>query len=468
MCYPTHCCRGPGASYPGSTCDEAVSLYVTSVAVQPGERVAVVGENGAGKTTLVKLLAGLYRPTEGHVSLNGVDLSMLDARLVREDLAVLFQDYARYAFTLSDNIGYGRTELLGDREAIRRAAAEGGADLVTSVLPSGYDTLLTRQFTGGVELSGGQAERDMYETGGIILFGRYSPCAQRALVLATREARGRRDGLVRTDDLLVGMLLQRECTGVRVLDSLRIDTGELLRAVVQGAAGPHAGVDRETVFSPRTRRVVAHRAVQEAVGMGCPYVGTAHLLLGLFLEGRSKGVALVRRRGVTLVGLRSEVRRQSSALLFDAKAAVFVRYSRDAEQVITLALQEARRLGCGKAGGEHLLLGMIREGRGLAAQVLARMHITLELLFRTLTPCARPPLLAGDAVAFSTGAREVVTNLAFAEAQAVKASFVRSEHLLLGLTADGASTAAGVFAMCGIGGGQVRHKVLQRLRVRGR
>ena len=68
----------------------------------------------------------------------------------------MFQDHIHYAFTLGENVGLGRT---GDPEAIASASERGGANEVARALPNGYDTLLTRQFSGGTELSGGQWQR---------------------------------------------------------------------------------------------------------------------------------------------------------------------------------------------------------------------------------------------------------------------------------------------------------------------
>lgn len=78
---------------------------------------------------------------------------------LRDRSAAVFQDFTRYAFPLRDNVGLGRADRLGDMEAIRRASALGGADEVAAALPDGYETVLTRQFTGGTDLSGGQWQR---------------------------------------------------------------------------------------------------------------------------------------------------------------------------------------------------------------------------------------------------------------------------------------------------------------------
>ena len=135
------------------------ALRDISVTIRAGERVALVGENGSGKTTLVKVLTGLFRPTEGRVLYGGSDLWTLDLRAVRDRQAAVFQDHVRYAFTLAENVGYGRAERVEDQRAVEDAAARGGADEVAAAVPDGYGTLLTREFSGGTELSGGQWQR---------------------------------------------------------------------------------------------------------------------------------------------------------------------------------------------------------------------------------------------------------------------------------------------------------------------
>ena len=75
------------------------ALSSINLTINPGQVIALVGENGSGKTTLAKLLAGLYRPDEGTIAWNGVDLADLDILEVRSRVAVVFQDFARYFLT---------------------------------------------------------------------------------------------------------------------------------------------------------------------------------------------------------------------------------------------------------------------------------------------------------------------------------------------------------------------------------
>lgn len=141
--------------YPGS--DRAV-LDGLTVTLRPGETVAVVGENGAGKTTFVKLLAGLYRPESGRITVDGTDLATLDPAAWRRRLAVLFQDFVRYPASLRDNVTFAAAEQAGDaavRDALLRAD---GADLLAQ-LADDLDTSLWREGTDGTDLSGGQWQR---------------------------------------------------------------------------------------------------------------------------------------------------------------------------------------------------------------------------------------------------------------------------------------------------------------------
>ncbi len=130
-----------------------------SFTIQPGERVALVGANGSGKTTLVKVLLGLFHPTQGKVLYGDVDLNRVDRNGLWDQSAAVFQDYTRFAFSLGENIGLGRTERMGDQAAVEHAAHQGGAAPIAEQLPERYHTLLTKEFAGGTELSGGEWQR---------------------------------------------------------------------------------------------------------------------------------------------------------------------------------------------------------------------------------------------------------------------------------------------------------------------
>jgi ATP-binding cassette subfamily B protein len=142
--------------YPG-TAREA--LRGVDLRIAAGRSLAVVGDNGAGKSSLVKLLCGLHAPTAGTVRIDGHDLNAIDPAAWRERIGVLFQDFARYHLTAAENIAMGAPRHAGDRDRLREAARRAGALPLIEGLPHGWDTVLSPEYTGGTDLSGGQWQR---------------------------------------------------------------------------------------------------------------------------------------------------------------------------------------------------------------------------------------------------------------------------------------------------------------------
>lgn len=127
--------------------------------LEPGERIALIGQNGQGKTTIVKLMTRLYDPTAGRILLDGVDLRDYDIEDLCSQIGVIFQDFMRYEMIARENIGVGRVEFLSDMRRIRDAAEKSLADGVIARLPGEYEQMLGRRFEGGVDLSGGEWQK---------------------------------------------------------------------------------------------------------------------------------------------------------------------------------------------------------------------------------------------------------------------------------------------------------------------
>lgn len=125
-----------------------------------GEPKALVEVNGAGETTLVKLLARLYDPQEGRITLDGVDIREFAPTEYRSRLAVVLQDFERYQLSARENVAFGRADLPPGYSRLRRSAAAAGALGLVEGLPEGWETLLGRRFRDrGQDLSGGQWQR---------------------------------------------------------------------------------------------------------------------------------------------------------------------------------------------------------------------------------------------------------------------------------------------------------------------
>ncbi|MBE1489587.1 ABC transporter ATP-binding protein [Plantactinospora soyae] len=142
--------------YPG---DRRPVVDNLDLVIPAGSSLAIVGDNGAGKSTITKLLAGLYRPDAGRIRVDGRDLHEYDLASWRRQLAVVFQDFGRYPFSVRDNIAFGAIETAATRDAVVEAARLGGFLGVELGLADGWDTLLTSAHLGGTELSGGQWQR---------------------------------------------------------------------------------------------------------------------------------------------------------------------------------------------------------------------------------------------------------------------------------------------------------------------
>lgn len=127
------------------------------LSIPAGQSVAVVGVNGAGKSTLIKLLCGLYPPTTGTIRIDGSDPAVDDE--TRRRVAVIFQDFLRYHLSLKDNVGFGAGgRQLADGTLEHALTDAGGGSLLTR-LDNGWDTVLSPEYAGGTDLSGGQWQR---------------------------------------------------------------------------------------------------------------------------------------------------------------------------------------------------------------------------------------------------------------------------------------------------------------------
>lgn len=147
--------EGVSFAYP-ETSDVLRSI---NLEIPVGHSLAIVGFNGAGKTTMAKLLAGLYQPGTGRITVDGADRAMTDPSSWFRHVAAIFQDFGRYPLTVRENIGWGSPEHLDDEEGIRAAAEQAGAMPLIAGLPDGMGTVLDRRFIGGAEASGGEWQR---------------------------------------------------------------------------------------------------------------------------------------------------------------------------------------------------------------------------------------------------------------------------------------------------------------------
>ena len=143
-------------TYPGR---EEPAVKNVSLCLKNGETIAIVGENGAGKSTLVRLLTGIYHPSEGKVIIGGLDTNKTAPQSIYQNTSGVFQKYQKYKMTLNENVIISDAEYItnendNNTSSINIALNEAGADLENISL----DTMLSPEFDG-IDLSGGQWQR---------------------------------------------------------------------------------------------------------------------------------------------------------------------------------------------------------------------------------------------------------------------------------------------------------------------
>lgn len=213
--------RNVSFAYPGTT---RRVLKDFNLKLEPGQRIALIGENGEGKTTVVKLITRLYDPTQGQILLEGVDLREYSLDDLYRNIGVIFQDFVRFEMTARENIAVGRVEKEHSQKDLDIAAQKSLADSVIKKLGGGYDQMLGRRFEGGVELSGGEWQK-------IALARAYLRDAQLLILdepTAALDARSELEVFERFAELTEGkmaLLISHRFSTVRMADKIVVLSG---------------------------------------------------------------------------------------------------------------------------------------------------------------------------------------------------------------------------------------------------
>ena len=129
------------------------TLKQVNLKLKAGEKIALLGKIGSGKTSILRLLAGIYEPTEGSVQIDGAEVSHLHPEDLRRNVGVVLQVPSLFSGTVKENLLMGNPDATD--EEILEAAKLAGVDEFVGQLPDGYDTMLTER---GQQLSGGQRQ----------------------------------------------------------------------------------------------------------------------------------------------------------------------------------------------------------------------------------------------------------------------------------------------------------------------
>lgn len=148
--------EGVSFRYPDTDTDVLRDVDLT---IPAGTALAIVGLNGAGKTTMAKLLAGFYEPTDGRITVDGMDMRDLDLSGWRRRMSACFQDFMHFEYVAQESVGLGDLPRIDDRRSVGEALHRANAADVIETLPDGLGALLGKEYGDGVELSTGQWQK---------------------------------------------------------------------------------------------------------------------------------------------------------------------------------------------------------------------------------------------------------------------------------------------------------------------
>jgi len=288
-----------------------------------------------------------------------------------------------------------------------------------------------------------------------------APQVKSVINLAIDEARKLGHSHVGTEHLLLGIVRESESTAAKVLGSFGVSLEAVRHNVIATLGQPHrevgasapAPISRETTrnyfagpfdrFSDRAKRVLA-LAQDEAMRFNHNYIGTEHILIGLIREEEGVAARALRTLGV-------ELDKARTALGFfvgrgdAATAPSEITLSPRTKKIIELAIDEARRLGNRGVGTEHLLLGLAREGEGIASGILESLGITMNNVRRAVMETlgqmkpdvptnvyANTLVVAGPFDLLDDAAKRVLS-LAEEEARQMRHNWIGTEHMMIAL-----------------------------------
>jgi ATP-dependent Clp protease ATP-binding subunit ClpA len=282
-----------------------------------------------------------------------------------------------------------------------------------------------------------------------------TPRVKRVIDLAYDEARRLDNNHIGTEHLLLGLIREDDGLAARVLRKLGVDlertrqeAASLQDIDIKSSEPTRQKGGNWQRFTERARRVVFY-AQEEAGRLGENFITSEHLLLGLLRENNSIAARILERMGFSLDQIRSEVERQVTK--GEGKFGQEMQLTPRAKRVIDLAYDEAKQLNNAYISTEHLLLGLIREGEGLAARILNKLGIGLE---RTRQEAANLQDTKGDdqldqEMQLKPGAKHAI-EFAYDEARKLNNNNIDTEHLLLGLIREGEGLASRILEKLGV------------------
>jgi len=293
------------------------------------------------------------------------------------------------------------------------------------------------------------------------MFERFTDRARKVLAIANQEAQRLNHEYIGTEHMLLALVKEGSGAGATVLKNLGVNL-PILRAEIDKlvASGPHPPTAGKLPQTPRAKMAVTY-AIEEARALNHNYVGTEHLLLGLLRESDGIAAQVLMNLGLKLEDVRQAVLNLLGGRADDAGTPpTDERLTNPAEDALELANQEAQRFNYEYVGTEHVLLGLVKEGRGLAATALANRGIDLQKLRLELDALVKsgPETVTPVQLPQTPRLRDAMTRAAD-EAQREDRAFVNSGHILLGLLHESAGLAAQMLFKLGMTRDAIRQEL---------
>ena len=311
-------------------------------------------------------------------------------------------------------------------------------------------------------------------------YDKFTLRARRCITYAEEEARGFQHNYIGTEHLLLALLREEKGIAAHALAQLgaRLPAARMAVEFMMGRGD--SPVTDSINLTPRAQNIIGH-AREEASRLQRDYIGTEHLLLGLAREGGGMAAGILESMGVhperilrlilrisgiatppNVSGM-STARPSSYSYSPSFSRDRFDRFTERARRVLSLSQEEAQSFQHNYIGTEHLLLGLVREGGGVAARVLDNLGVELDQV-RTVVEqiIGRGDHIVLGEIGLTPRAKKVI-ELAVDEARRLNHHYIGTEHLLLGLVREGEGIAAGVLASLGVNLEKVRTQTIQVL-----
>jgi ClpA/ClpB-like protein len=293
----------------------------------------------------------------------------------------------------------------------------------------------------------------------------FTPRAQQVLALSRKEAERFHHNFVGTEHLLLGLLALGQGVAVNVLMKMGLDLGTCRAEVEkQVGIGPDQQIIGNIPFTPRVKKVLAF-AAKEAKALNHTYVGTEHILLGILREGDGVAARVLNHLQVDIERTRQEILRELDPNHFSLPDSIDripssapgdppvdrSELGRDlftprVRRAFTLAREEAEQRNQPLVETQHVLLGLIRMGQGVAADVLIKIGVNAQTVAARMENPAAPESAekVAEAPPFAPLVKEVLS-FAAEEARALDHTYIGTEHILLGLLRQPHGGAARIF-----------------------